>query len=266
MARGWVRSWLVKSLGVLGLQGALLFAPSVANAEGFFTRLFAKDPLRQVVVADPYVELHTGPGVGYPVFHVVGRGEKIEVVKRRTDWFYVRTERQYEGWVSRDQMLATLETTGEPVDLHEPTRADYTSRHWEGGAFAGRFGGASLISIFGGYGLSDHLNAELTLSNAIGNVSNAYLVTLGLNHTFAPEWRVSPYVGLGTGIIKTSTRATIVQAADSTDQLGYANIGVRGYIGRRFLARFEYRGNVVFTSRNENEEIHEWKLGFAFFF
>lgn len=264
-ARG-ISLWVIV-LGAAMLQVLNLVAGATpAHAAGFFTRLFAKDPNRQVVVAEAYMEMHTGPGVGYPVFNVVGRGEQVEILKRRTDWFYVRTTREIEGWVNREQMLATLETTGKPVDIHEPTRADYTTHRWEGGAFAGRFGGASLISVYGGYGVSDHLSAELTLSNAIGNVSNSYLGTLGLNHTFAPEWRVSPYVGLGTGIIQTSPRATLVKADDRTDQIAFVNGGVRAYLGRRFLARFEYRANVVLTSRNENEEIHEWKLGFAFFF
>jgi hypothetical protein len=110
------------------------------------------------------------------------------------------------------------------------------------------------------------LTAELTVSNAIGNVSDNVIGTIGLNHTFAPEWIVSPYAGIGTGVIKTSPRATLVKTNDRTDQLGYVAAGARGYLARRFLWRFEYRENVVFTSRNENEEIHEWKLGFAFFF
>ncbi|HHH47424.1 MAG TPA: hypothetical protein ENK51_00830, partial [Gammaproteobacteria bacterium] len=37
-------------------------------------------------VAEPFIELHTGPGVGYPVFHVVDRAGFIEVLKRKTDW------------------------------------------------------------------------------------------------------------------------------------------------------------------------------------
>ena len=68
----------------------------------------AEDPLRQVAVADPYLELHTGPGRGYPVFHVVERGESVSVVLQRTDWYLVRTDRAIEGWVNRDQMELTL--------------------------------------------------------------------------------------------------------------------------------------------------------------
>jgi uncharacterized protein YgiM (DUF1202 family) len=222
--------------------------------------------VRCVEIAEPYLEMHSGPGRGYPVFHVVGRGERIRVLKRRTDWFLVRTDRQIEGWASREQMLATLELTGEPLELNEPTRATYATRRVEGGAFAGRFGGASLISLFAGYGFTEHLTAELTVSNAIGNVTDSFLGTVGLNHTFAPEWWISPYAGLGTGAINTSTRATLVRTLDGTDQIAYAAVGARAYLARRFLVRFEYRSNVILTSRDDNQEIDEWKLGFAFFF
>lgn len=221
---------------------------------------------RCVVVAEPYLEMHTGPGVGYPVFHVVARGEQIEVLKRRTDWFYVRTSRQYEGWVGREQMHATLELSGEPVEIREPSREDYTSRRWEGGVFAGQFGGASLLSLFGAYGMTDHLTAELAISNAIGNVSDAWIGSLSVNHTFAPEWWASPYFGIGTGVIRIKQRATLIRSLDQTDQIGYFSVGARGYLLRGLLWRIEYRGNVIFTSRNDNEEIHEWKAGFAFFF
>jgi len=32
------------------------------------------------------------------------------------------------------------------------------------------------------------------------------------------------------------------------------------------MLRGEYRNNIVFTSRDDNEEVDEWKLGLAFFF
>ena len=92
---------------------------------------------------------------GFPVFYVADRGQKVVIEKRRTDWFYIKTERGVEGWVNRDQILATLETTGEPLDLDEPSRSNYMSRRWQGGVLAGDFDGASEISVFGGYAFSD---------------------------------------------------------------------------------------------------------------
>jgi len=41
---------------------------------------------------------------------------------------------------------------------------------------------------------------------------------------------------------------------------------VRYYLTRRFFLRGEYKSHMVFTKRNANEEVDEWKLGFAFFF
>lgn len=227
----------------------------------------ADEPLPKVVVADPFIELHTGPGRGYPIFHVIERGQEVTIVKRRTDWFQVRSDRDVVGWVARGQMLATLEPTGEPLDLREPTRDNYMSRRWQGGVMGGDFGGASLISVFGGYAFSDNLSIELTLNHMPGDISNAYSATLGLMHVFAPEWRLSPYFTLGTGVIYIEPKATLVRTEDRTDQIGYVGAGLQFYLTRRFMLRSEYRKNIVFTSRNDNEEIDEWKyLGFACFF
>lgn len=227
----------------------------------------ADDNLQKILVADPFIELRTGPGRGYPIFHVAERGQEVVIVKRRTDWFQVRTARDVEGWVAREQMLATLEPTGEPLDLQEPARENYMSRRWQGGVMAGDFGGASLISVFGGYAFSDNLSVELTFNHIIGDVSNGYSATLGLMHVFVPEWRLSPYFTLGTGVIYTDPKSTLVKSEDRTDQIGYVGGGLQFYLTRRFMLRSEYRSNIVFTSRDDNEEVDEWKyLGFAFFF
>ncbi len=232
-----------------------------------FTASAQADEPRKILIADPFIELHTGPGRGYPIFHVVERGREVEIVKRRTDWFQIRTEQGVEGWASREQMIATLEPTGEPLDLQEPARENYMSRRWQGGVMAGDFGGASLVSAFGGYAFSDNLSIELTINHILGEFSNGYSATLGLMHVFVPEWRISPYFTLGTGIIYTDPKSTLVRVEDRNDQIGYVGGGLQFYLTRRFMLRSEYRNNVIFTSRDDNEEVDEWKyLGFAFFF
>jgi hypothetical protein len=243
----------------------LLLALLLLQASLLSAQALAAQPDREVSIADPYVELHTGPGRGFPVFHVAERGQKITIQKRRTDWFRVRTVRGVEGWVAREQMLATLEPAGEPLDLDEPARNDYMTRRWQGGVLAGDFDGASEISMFGGYAFSENLSIELTASHILGDVSNGYLASVGLLHAFVPEWRVSPYFTLGTGVLDLQPKSTLVQAEDRTDQIGYVGGGLQGYLTRRFMVRLEYRNNVVFTSRDDNEEVDEWKLGFAFF-
>ena len=45
----------------------------------------------RLVVSEPFVELHTGPGRGYPVFHVVRRGESALLLLAHTTWVKLRT-------------------------------------------------------------------------------------------------------------------------------------------------------------------------------
>ena len=267
-----LRTWL-------GCPVCLIFfiaAGAFAQEEGPQGRPSSEPPAQQqapaenlqsILVADPFIELHTGPGRGYPVFYVVERGQEVAILKRRTDWFEVRTDRGVQGWVSRKQMIATLQPTGVPLDLNEPSRENYMSRRWQGGVMGGDFAGASLISAFGGYAFSDNLSIELTFNHVLGEFSNSTAATLGLMHVFVPEWRLSPYFTLGTGVIDTKPKSTLVESIDRTDQIGYIGGGLQFYLTRRFMLRSEYRNNIIFTSRNDNEEVDEWKyLGFAFFF
>ena len=68
------------------------------------------------------------------------------------------------------------------------------------------------------------------------------------------------------GIVQISPKATIVQSEDRTDPAAYSGLGLRGYLTNRFLLQAEYRKFVVLTSRDDNEEIDEWTVGFTYFF
>jgi hypothetical protein len=220
----------------------------------------------QVFVTAPYLELHTGPGRGFPVTQVVSRDDSIDVLKRRTDWFKVRTERGVEGWASQRDMLQTVLADGTAFTFPLGDRAGFTAHRWEMGVFAGDYGGATLVSGFASYSFNSQMAAELSIGQFLGNASNGTLVDLGLTHVFLPEWRFSPFVSLGTGLVVVDPKGTLVAPLDREDQTAYVGGGVRFYLTRRFFLRGEYKSHVVFTSRDDNEEVDEWKLGFAFFF
>ncbi len=219
-----------------------------------------------VLVADPYLELRTGPGRGYPINHVVPRGEQVKVLRRRTDWFRIRDADGREGWVHRDQMAETLIPAGARLQLDDPSREDFGAHRREIGVLAGDFGGANSMTVYGAYALNAHLSAEITAMQVLGTFSDGLVASLGLTHFFRPDWRIQPFVTLATGVIKIEPKATLVQAPDRTDQLATVGGGVRVYLARRFIIRGEYKKHVVFTDRDENEEANEWKIGFAFFF
>ena len=103
-------------------------------------------------------------------------------------------------------------------------------------------------------------------SQLLGNFSNGWLATVGIAHIFMPQWRVSPFVGIGGGVVHISPKSTLVQPEDRTDEAAYAGLGIRGFLTDRFLVQAEYRKFQVFTSRDENEEPDSWTVAFTYFF
>jgi len=218
----------------------------------------------ELVVTRPYLEMHTGPGRGYPVFYVIGRGETLEVLYSRTDWYRVRAPRGQEGWVRRDELAETDLASGGPAPI--PPYPDFAAHRWEIGAGYGVYNRENLVTTYLDYGLTDSLDAELVLQQAFGTIDNRNIVTLGLRNTMIPEWKwFSPTVGLGTGYQTISDKVPPAPL-ESNNQLAYASIGARGFITRRFMWRFDWRAYYVFNKLNTSEVLEEWKLDLAVFF
>ncbi len=225
-----------------------------------------KEKLLQVFVSEPYLELATGPGRGYPVFHVIEREASVDVLYRRTDWFKVRDEQGVEGWARAGDMRRTKLADGSPFVFNLGDRAGFTSHDWELGIGGGDYGGANLIGAFAAYSLTDNMKVEAHVSQYLGNFSNGWKAEIGINHVIFPEWRWSPFLELGTGVVYVEPAATIILPDDRTDQTAYVGAGMRFYLTRRFYLRADYRWHTVFTSRDENQELEEWKVLIACFF
>ncbi|MBI1195903.1 MAG: SH3 domain-containing protein [Gammaproteobacteria bacterium] len=226
----------------------------------------AEDRHLRVEVAEPYLELHVGPGEAYSVFHVVARGEKIEVLKQRTGWFKIRTEKNVEGWVPRARLEQTLVAPGEKFSVREASQENFVGRNWEAGVLTGNFEGSNLISLYTGYAFNPNLSAELSLAQILGDFSDSLMFNFDLVAQPFDDWRASPFFLLGTGVIDTHARKTVVASNDSRDQISHVGVGFKVYMGRRFIFRAEYRNSVIFAQSDDNKEIDEWRAGFAFFY
>ena len=248
----------------------LLLCLSLLGANTAFADLFgnlfsAEQPI-EVQIADPYIELHSGPGSGYPVFHVEEQDAWVEILKRKTDWFKVRTSRGKQGWVAREQLERTLTPAGEYTDITDATKKEFSFHRWEMGAMGGDFEDADVMTVYGGFFFTPKFSAELSASKIFADFSDADMANISLSMHPFPEWRLSPFFSLGTGVIKTDPKTTLVQESDSTDQIAHAGAGLRVYLARRFIFRAQYKHYVIFQSSNDNQEIDEWKAGFAVFF
>ncbi len=226
----------------------------------------AEQSLQQVQVAAPYIELHTGPGSGYPVDYVIERDEWVSILKRRTDWFKVRTRKGREGWVALEHIRQTRLADGSALFIETLSVDSFRKRTWELGFHGGQMDGAALLNLYAGYAFTPNLSAEIGVSQALGSYSSEYLLDLNLLSQPFPEWRYSPFFTLGTGMIHTSPNVSLVETEDRTDTSAHVGLGLRVYLTRRFFLRGEFRHYTVFTSRDENEEFNQWKLGIGTFF
>ena len=230
------------------------------------TNAYAEEIAQVVKVADPFLEMHTGPSVGYPIINVIERDETITVIKRRTAWFLIKNKREQEGWVHRSQLVKTLTLEDEKVELKDITRENYLDHNWEMSMIGGEFDGLPIITLSSSYAFTNNISTEVSFAQILGDFSSRQIIGVNLTQHPFPDWTVSPYFSLGTGIISTDVKSTLSQIKDRTDLLANVSLGMQMYLTRRFILRADLKKHIIFQSRNRNEELISWQVGFAFFF
>ena len=221
---------------------------------------------QKLIIADPYIDLHTGPGRGFPIFYVAERGAEIVVLKSKTSWYKVRLTNKKEGWVHRSQLERTLTPGGEKKTFKSVQEKDYLGSEWEIGVLSGDAEGYATMTLYGSYSFNDSMAVELSVSQFLGDLAGGYVWSTSIVSEPFKDWWVSPYFGIGTGQIEITPNTTLIQSTDIKDNHANVAIGIKKYIAQRFIFRMEYKNYVVFQSRSVNEDIREWRAGFAFFF
>ena len=219
-------------------------------------------------IHDPYIDVRSGPGRGYPVFYVSERGDWIEILIRKTDWFKIRTPRGVEGWVYRGQLVKTLNSTGDVVEIKDPTFDDFTSRIGETGVMAGSYAGGTFVSAYVGKALTENLSVEFEAGTVVGDDFTSTVYNLSVVNQPFPLWKVSPFAMLTIGRLEVEKKESSIQddSKDASDKIVGVGIGAKIHFSRQFMLRLEYRNSVRLTSNDDNRENDEWKAGLAVFF
>lgn len=221
---------------------------------------------QRVTVVDPFVELHSGAGRGYPVLEVVEHGTEVEILARRTTWYLLRTVRGNRGWAPREQMLRTLTPAGETFREDEVTEEDFRDHRWEAGAWLGDYEGSALLGFHGAWRFIPTASLDLGFSQVVGRAADSLVLDASLvAHPF-PAWSWSPYAGIGTGLVQTRPAAVLVAAHKREDQALSPVLGVEHRVSQAFVLRLEYRPCRLLTGRDEQEIIETWKTGLSVFF
>ncbi|MBX2809008.1 MAG: SH3 domain-containing protein [Cellvibrionaceae bacterium] len=225
----------------------------------------AKAPI-SLVVTSGFINMHTGPNRGAPIFHVLEKEERLRLIKMKTSWIKVATQKGIEGWVHRRDMVNTRGIHGERVNLGIPGREDFAERQGEIGFAVGQLDSAPSLGLYGAWRFSDQLSAELRFSQATGNFSNSQFIAWGLLHQPFPEWRLSPFFKLASGQVNISPNTSLTQSQDRNDNFFMVGTGVYYYLAHRFMLRLEYNDYTTLPDRDTNENVSEWGLGLSAFF
>ena len=273
--------WNSAALRVLALSALIACGAALPNAQA------ADAPTSErLQVADPFLEMRTGPGRGYPVFHVAARSEWIVIELRHTDWYKVRLEADgvgatngtkdgtkddtkpggKEGWVHRSQLQTTLTEAGGQKSFRDIALDDYLNRRVELGGGWGRFKSEPMLKLWAGYRLSETLSAEATFGQVQGVFSGTDFWHLNLQLEPWSDKRLSPFIGIGFGKFRNIPNASLVGAATTNAKLADATIGLRYHVSERFVLRADYSLYTSFVADTRSLEYRAVTAGIGFFF
>ncbi|MGR6873281.1 SH3 domain-containing protein [Pseudomonas sp. HK3] len=221
----------------------------------------------QLSVIDTYLELHTGPGRGYPIFHVMEKGETVYVHSRRTNWFYVSDRRNRQGWVKQEGLARTLAPTGLPAALPNTKHGDFLAQQGRVGFSLGQQGNADTATVMAGYRLLSFAGIEAEYGQIFGSQIDG--ITYGASLLIEPikSWSFTPFISKGYGWQewKEKTKQQVGANNSFNSRYEYTGVGINYYIGYNFVVRGEYR-KVYLTGDNDSLSNSAWRLGFSSFF
>ncbi len=221
-------------------------------------------PDGHLTVEDPFLELHSGPGRGFPVFFVVERGRWIAIEMRRTDWFLVRTQEGARGWVPRAQIERTL--AGGATSLRDLMVDGLLARRVEMGGSWGRFDGESMLKLWAHVRASEIFGVEL----ATGQVQGVFSGTDFWHASLVAEpwgqaaW--SPFASVGLGQFRNFPNTSLVGAKFTDARLASASIGLRWRAGPRLIVRADWTLYTAFVADDRSPEYRALTAGLAFSF
>lgn len=226
----------------------------------------AAEETELLIVTDPYLDMRTGPGRGYPIFFVAARQERIAILLRHTDWYKVRTAGGKVGWVNRSQLVNTLTEAGSRKTFREIALDDYLQRRLELGAAWGRFKSEPMLKVWTAYRLSDTLTAEATIGQVQGVFSGTDFWHIGLNSEPWSDRRLSPFFGIGFGKFRNIPNASLVGAVTTDAKLAHGSLGLRYHLSDRFVARLDWTIYTAYLGDTRSGEYRATTAGLSFFF
>jgi SH3-like domain-containing protein len=255
------RRLLSAAVLALALAVAQAAAQAPVPAEG------AGDAGERLQVAEAFLEMHTGPGRGYPVFHVVERQRWVMVELRHTDWYRVRAEGGQVGWVHRASRLSqTLTAAGARKAFRDVLLDDFLGPAARDGRRHGPLQGRIAAQAVAALPPGRHPGCEVSTGQVQGVFSGTELWSLSLTSEPWSDQRWSPFLSVGVGQFRNIPNTSLVDAAPVNARLAHATVGLRWHLTQRFTARLDWSLYTAFVADQRSTEYRAFSAGLAFFF
>ncbi len=227
----------------------------------------AQEPeIAKVRVENAFIDLYTGPGRGYPKFHIAEKGEWLTLLKSETQWYRVENERGIKGWASMEDLENTSNIHGQPTQINQFSQESFLKRRLELGVSGGLFNDDNMVSTSFGMRFTPYFSGDLRFSDISGNFSNSSLVSVNLKaHPFYQQ-RWSPYFGMGIGYFENEPKTSLVGTNDSSAQSASVALGINYYLNRRFIWHLELGNHLIFLNGNETDSHQSISTGFSVFY
>lgn len=221
----------------------------------------------ELIVIDSYLEMHSGPGRGYPIIHTMEQDEPITVLRRRGSWYQVANRHNKKGWIQQEKLARTIAPSGLPAALPETQHGDYLAQQGRIGFALGQQGDAETATLVAGFRLFSFVGAELELGQIFGTSIDGS--SYGASLLFEPiqSWSFTPFIstGIGRQTWKQKEKLNVGDTNEFNSEYTFIGGGINYYIGYNFVVRGEYR-QVSLTGENDSLRNSAWRLGFSSFF
>ncbi|OUR66267.1 hypothetical protein A9Q73_07410, partial [Bermanella sp. 47_1433_sub80_T6] len=229
------RLFLITLLGLLCAPQALA-KPIKFWSQRVPTAVTPPAPQVELSVIDTYLELHTGPGRGYPIFHVIEQGQSVKVLRRRSNWFYVSDRRNTQGWVKQESLARTLAPTGMPAALPDIQHGDFLAQQGRIGFSVGQLGTSYTANVTAGYRLLSFAGIEVEYGQIFKDLEDGSSVGATVIIEPIKSWSFTPFIskGIAWQDWKKKKKSSVGGNSFSSNS-EFTGAGINYYIGFNFV-------------------------------
>lgn len=217
-----------------------------------------------LAVTEAFLDIHTGPGAGYPKFYIAEHNEFIYISKYQSDWYQVELrnaagQASVKGW-----MPAAIINPALAAELPEQNSLNKRSK-WFVGTAGGAFAGETMIQGKLGYFFSEKIWAEFAVSEVLENLSSSRLYQINLLHQPLGQQTLSPFFGIGFGYFENTPFQTTINQQDSESAFMNVDLGIHWYLSEGFILRGDFKNYVIALSDDNFDSHQEYSAGFTVF-